>query len=743
MQEQPISLPSQSFEQEHTIDSNLAAILSDLLGIAVSEIDADTNFLEFGADSFLTLLFSRSIQDTFGVTIPFRLILEEYSTIRDLTKYIIQKLPLKEHLPVSERPQQQTADRETSISQLNEPISTGPQRQISGGGSLGVDLTDWEVPQSARVDPGLYSHMKEDHPASVHHHQISHQPFSLSAGYRANGREDHMEDGYSQIQTGIESIITQQLQIMSQQLEVLQNKVTGVEKPPRAREEPFPGVKTSVQGTYEAQRIAEVKRQSAPDVREPSGQAISSSNNKEIFVPYQSNSRITSKSLTLDQQQHIEALAARLNQRTQKSKDYTQTYRPFMADSKTSAGFTPVLKEMVYPIIFPRGANATIWDLDGNEYIDLAMGVGSLLFGHSPSFVMQALEEQVNLGLRSALQSDVVGKVAELLCKLTSMERVFFCNSGTEAVMTALCLARAVTERTKIVAFEGSHHGAFDGVLASRQETHNGEISIAPLEPGISPLQYLKAHAHELAAVLVEPVQSQRPDFLPVEFLRDLRQLTEESGVALIFDEVITGFRSHPGGVQAMLGIQADLTIYGRALGSGMPIGAIAGRAVFMDAIDGGMWNYGDGSFPQAPQTCIIGTYFKHSFVIGVVWAVLNYLREEGSKIQQQLNQRTSQLVETLNSYFTQEELPIRIVHFSSLFRFSFSSGTNPIDIHVFFYHLLEKGIYIGEACNCFLSTAHTEQEIASFVQAVKESAAEMRAGGFFTSSSPSISEHA
>ncbi len=126
MQEQPISLPSQSFEQEHTIDSNLAAILSDLLGIAVSEIDADTNFLEFGADSFLTLLFSRSIQDTFGVTIPFRLILEEYSTIRDLTKYIIQKLPLKEHLPVSERPQQQTADRETSISQLNEPISKYP-----------------------------------------------------------------------------------------------------------------------------------------------------------------------------------------------------------------------------------------------------------------------------------------------------------------------------------------------------------------------------------------------------------------------------------------------------------------------------------------------------------------------------------------------------------------------------------------------------------------------------------------
>ncbi|HEY4034594.1 MAG TPA: aminotransferase class III-fold pyridoxal phosphate-dependent enzyme, partial [Ktedonobacteraceae bacterium] len=715
MQEQPISLPSQSFEQEHKVASILADILGNLLGIAVSEINADTTFLEFGADSFLILQFSQAIQDRFGVTIPFRLLLEEYSTIMGLTKYLIQRLALEEHLPVSERTQQQIATRETAIFEPDKPIATGPQQQIS------------------------------------------HQPFSLTTAYRANGRENHMENRHAQVQTGVEQIITQQLQIMSQQLQVLQNKMTEVEKPPRAREEPFAGVKPPIQGTYEAQRISEVKRQSAPDVSEPPGQAISSSNGKKAFVPYLSNNRIASKGLTLDQQQHIEALAARLNQRTQKSKNYTQTYRPFLADSKTSAGFTPALKEMVYPIIFPRGANATIWDLDGNEYIDLGMGVGSLLFGHSPSFVMQALEEQVNLGLRPVLQSDIVGKTAELLCKLTGMERAFFCNSGTEAVMTALRLARTVTERTRIVTFEGSYHGTFDGVLASRQETQNGEARIIPLAPGISShliedtvvlrygqpesLQYLKAHAHELAAVLVEPVQSRQPEFLPVEFLRELRQLTEESGVALIFDEVITGFRSHPGGVQAMLGIQADLTTYGKALASGMPIGAIAGKSVFMDAVDGGMWNYGDGSFPQAPQTFVMGTYFKHSFVMGVVWTVLNHLQEEGSKIQQQLNQRTSQLVETLNSYFTQEELPIKVVHFSSLFSFSFSSETHLIDTPIFLYHLLEKGIYVGEVRKCFLSTVHTEQQIASIVQAVKESAEEMRTGGFFASS-PSTPEH-
>ena len=191
-----------------------------------------------------------------------------------------------------------------------------------------------------------------------------------------------------------------------------------------------------------------------------------------------------------------------------------------------------------------------------------------------------------------------------------------------------------------------------------------------------------------------------------------------------------------------MLGIQADLTTYGKALANGMPIGAIAGRAVFMDAVDGGMWNYGDGSFPQAPQTFIMGTYFKHSFVMGAAWAGPQSPTRGRIKHSAAVKSAYIPAVETLNSYFTQEELPIKIVHFSSLFRFSFSSETNLIDNFVFLHHLLEKGIYVGEVHNCFLSTAHTEQEIASFVQAVKESAAEMKAGGFFASSSPSILKH-
>jgi glutamate-1-semialdehyde aminotransferase len=368
---------------------------------------------------------------------------------------------------------------------------------------------------------------------------------------------------------------------------------------------------------------------------------------------------------------------------------------------------------------------------------------------------MQALEEQMSLGMRVGLQSDIVGKVAELFCKQTGAERISFCNSGTESMMTALRLVRTVTGRTKIVTFEGAYHGSFDGVLALRQETHSGETRIIPFAPGISPhliedttvlpyglpesLQYLRAHAHELAAVLVEPLQSLRPDFLPVEFLRELRQITEEAGVALIFDEVITGFRST---IQATLGIQADITIYGKAIGSGMAVGVIAGKAVFMDAVDGGMWNYGDASFPQAPQTFTGGTYFKHPFVMGVVWAVLNHLQEHGSEIRQELDQRTSQLAETLNSYFTQEGLPINVVYFSSLFRFNFSSETNLIDTHVFWYHLFEKGIYVSRERNCFLCTAHTEQQIASIIQAVKESVEEMRAEGFFISSSPSTVGH-
>ena len=459
------------------------------------------------------------------------------------------------------------------------------------------------------------------------------------------------------------------------------------------------------------------------------------------YVPYQKIQRETGGGLSERQKAHLASLIERYNARTPRSKEKTQANRTVLADNRASAGFRLSIKEMLYPIVGARSEGSRIWDIDGNEYLDLTMGFGAILFGHNPPFIMNALAEQMALGIQLGPQSHVVGDVSSLICELTGMQRVTFCNSGTEAVMTALRLARTATRRKRVALFAGSYHGTFDGVLASAKSLENDAQGI-PVAPGVPAglvedvlvleygaqrsLQILHAHAHELAAVLVEPVQSRRPDLQPKEFLHELRDLTKAAGAALIFDEVITGFRVHPGGAQAWFGVSADLATYGKVIGGGMPIGVVAGSAQFMDGIDGGMWSYGDGSYPQAETTFFAGTFCKHPLTMAAAKAALERIKDDGPALQETLNQRTAELAEELNSYFEGDEVPIRVVKFGSLFRFHFSGNMD-----VFFYHLLEKGIYIWEGRNCFLSTAHTDADLDHLIAAVKESVAEMRAGGF------------
>src|SRR5204863_1476865 len=235
--------------------------------------------------------------------------------------------------------------------------------------------------------------------------------------------------------------------------------------------------------------------------------------------------------------------------------------RADFADPRAVAGFEDVWKELVYPIVASRSAGAKIWDLDGNEYVDTTMGFGLALFGHQPDFVMEAIRRQMEIGMEIGPTSPLAGEVAEMICQQVGMDRVTFCNTGSEAVLGAIRIARTVNGRSKIALFAGAYHGINDEALV-RPLVVNGEWRTAPIAPGIiqdavahvlvleygnpQSLDLIRQHADDLAAVLVEPVQSRRPDLQPREFLQELRKLTSERGVALIFDEVITGFRCHP-----------------------------------------------------------------------------------------------------------------------------------------------------------------------------------------------------
>jgi len=242
-------------------------------------------------------------------------------------------------------------------------------------------------------------------------------------------------------------------------------------------------------------------------------------------------------------------------------------------------------------------------------------------------------------------------------------------------------------------------------------------------------LQFIREHADDLAAVLVEPVQSRRPDFQPREFLKDVREVTAKHGACLIFDEVITGFRSHLGGAQAVFGIRADLACYGKVIGGGLPVGVIAGKREFMDALDGGAWQYGDDSVPTVGVTYFAGTFVRHPLALAAAKAALEHLKAQGNALQTQLNLHTAALADELTAYCREMGAPLEIRHFASLWRVHWLED-HPLQ-DLLFAMMRSRGVHILDNFPCFLTTAHTPQDIATIKTAFKESVAELKEGEF------------
>ncbi|MBK6673093.1 MAG: aminotransferase class III-fold pyridoxal phosphate-dependent enzyme [Proteobacteria bacterium] len=176
----------------------------------------------------------------------------------------------------------------------------------------------------------------------------------------------------------------------------------------------------------------------------------------------------------------------------------------------------------------------------------------------------------------------------------------------------------------------------------------------------------------DVAAIIVEPVQSRRPDLQPREFLKELREIATKGGAALVFDDVVTGFRSCPGGAQEIFGVRADIVTYGKVVGGGMPIGIVAGSAHYLDALDGGGWQYGDDSYPEVGVTFFAGTFVRHPLSLASARAVLQKLKAEGPQLQRKLNRRTTQLVQEINAFAAGRAIPLKVTHFSSMFYFNF-----------------------------------------------------------------------
>ena len=460
--------------------------------------------------------------------------------------------------------------------------------------------------------------------------------------------------------------------------------------------------------------------------------------------PFKPIARDASMATSPEQTAALEKFIARYIKRTPQSKQLAIKNRPLLADPRSVGGFKQLWKEMVYPFYTTRSEGSRVWDVDGNEYIDFVMGFGASMFGHKPKFVVDAVKEQLDLGFEIGPIQPIVGEVAELVREFTGMQRVAFTNTGSEAVLAATRVSRTVSGRDLIAVFAGSYHGIFDEVLF-RPLTVNGETRTAASAPGIpasalaqvivldygnpESIDIIRSRGAEIAAVLVEPVQSRRLDLQPREFMHDLRTVTKEIGSALIFDEVVTGFRCHPGGAQAYFGVRADLATYGKVIGGGISVGVVSGDAKYMDALDGGQWNYGDTSFPEVGVTFFAGTFVRHPLALAAAKAVLLHLKQQGPKLQENLTARTARLADQIREIIDEFSAPYVLTQFMSMMQLNYPSEQKFAPL--LFYMLRDRGIHIWDNRAFVITTAHSEADFDRLLKAIRESLQEMVDVGF------------
>jgi glutamate-1-semialdehyde aminotransferase len=428
-------------------------------------------------------------------------------------------------------------------------------------------------------------------------------------------------------------------------------------------------------------------------------------------------------------------LIDRYVEKTKGSREAAARTRPVLADVRIGNRIAAGWKEIVYPIVCDRSQGSRLWDIDGNEYVDLTCGFGVHLLGHNPAFVRAALEEQLARGLHLGAENELAGEVAEAFSDLTGMPRLTFVNTGSEAVQSALRFARTVTGRSTVALFRGSYHGWYDGLATASDP----EGASRPGAPGIPQsavdslllLDYdseesiarLEAAAGTLAAILVEPVQSRHPDVQPSAFLRRLREVATTTETPLVFDEMVTGFRIAQGGAGEYFGVRPDLATYGKLIGAGLPIGVVAGDHEFLDAVDGGAWSYGDDSMPAATRTMFAGTFSRNPLSMAAARAVLGHLRDAGPDLQGDLSRRAAGLVDRLESPTRTSGLPFTLARCGPMFRLDTEDRALR---DLLSYHLVLRGVFACETFTWHLSTAHDDADLDAVHDAIVDALAEI-----------------
>ncbi|TDY00465.1 glutamate-1-semialdehyde 2,1-aminomutase [Thiohalophilus thiocyanatoxydans] len=388
------------------------------------------------------------------------------------------------------------------------------------------------------------------------------------------------------------------------------------------------------------------------------------------------------------------------------------------------------------PLFFKRAEGAYMFDEDDNKYIDYVGSWGPMILGHNHPEVIRAVEAALHNGLSFGAPTELETQMADKVCELVpSVEMVRMVNSGTEATMSALRVARGFTGRDKIVKFEGNYHGHSDSLLV---KAGSGALTLGvPTSPGVPAslaehtltLTYNDSEqvretfdklGDEIAAIIVEPVAGNMNCVPPVDgFLQTLREVCDQHGSVLIFDEVMSGFRVALGGAQEYFGVTPDMTTLGKVIGGGMPVGAFGGKRALMEQV--------------APLGPIYqaGTLAGNPMAMAAGLATLNLISQPG--FFEQLGQRVDQLTGGLRQRARAANIPLTTNQAGGMFGYFFSdeetitrfeqvSNGDMERFKRFFHGMLEQGIYLAPAAfeTGFVSSAHTEQDINATLDAAE-----------------------
>ncbi len=406
----------------------------------------------------------------------------------------------------------------------------------------------------------------------------------------------------------------------------------------------------------------------------------------------------------------------------------------FPAGSNGEFNFPPELA-----IVVERGEGAYLWDTDGNQYLDMSMGWGSVLVGHANPDVIKAAAAQASLGSNFSCVNRRSLELAERIIEISpACDRVRFCASGTEATHYCGRIARASTKRSKILKFEGAYHGANDlGVTSlfpdqlqtfptSERSCHGvtqnaaDEILVVPFNDLEQAAAVISEYRDELAAVIVEPFHR---CIAPLEgFLAGLRKLCDYHGVLLIFDEVVTGFRFAFGGAQQYYGVVPDLVAYGKALGGGYPIGMFGGKQDLMEIVEEHRMN-------REPYVWTASTLGGNPVSCAAAWAALDYLERPGT--YQKLHEVGAYLREGMRNALKETNTVGQIIGDGPLAQFIFSQDPvvdyrstragDRVKARCVLLELLRQGIFLNPmGTKLYLSTEHSSAECDQFVEAFR-----------------------